>query len=517
MRILYIDIDTLRPDHLGCYGYHRQTSPAIDSVAREGLRFENVYCSDAPCLPSRTALFSGLFGIHTGVVDHAGVAADFFHEGPCRGFRSRLGDTNWMTQLRRLGFWTAAISPFAERHSAWWYCAGFSEIINTGKGGGEIADDVEPSIADWLQRNASRDNWFLHINLWDPHNPYRTPESFGNPFANDPPPAWLTDQVRQQHWAGAGPESAQDAAEFQEVAAKGYPHSWERYPRQPVQMDSMQQVRRMFDGYDTGVRYADAVVGRILETLKAQGIYEDTAIIISTDHGENLGELNLYGAHMTADEATCHIPLIIRWPGVTDTLAGQSFRALHSHLDLAATVVQLAGGQPPASWDAIGFGDAIHHRQDTGRESLVLSVMAGSCQRSVRFGDHLCIRSYHDGYHCFPERMLFNVRTDPHMQNDLAEQKPELVSQAMTILDSWMAQAMRRATHPQDPLWTVIHAGGPKHTRGCLPGYLRRLRATGRNQWADLLEKRHPTEAKIGQDATRVEHWNPVKATTKNS
>ncbi len=68
MRILYIDIDALRPDHLGCYGYHRPTSPNIDALAQEAVRFDNCYVSDAPCLPSRTALWSGRCGFNTGVV-----------------------------------------------------------------------------------------------------------------------------------------------------------------------------------------------------------------------------------------------------------------------------------------------------------------------------------------------------------------------------------------------------------------------------------------------------------------
>src|SRR6187399_3010299 len=68
MRIIYLDVDSLSPSHLGCYGYCRDTSPAIDALARDGVRFEHVYCSDAPCLPSRTAFYSGRFGIQTGVV-----------------------------------------------------------------------------------------------------------------------------------------------------------------------------------------------------------------------------------------------------------------------------------------------------------------------------------------------------------------------------------------------------------------------------------------------------------------
>src|SRR6266581_2484069 len=98
MRILYIDIDSLRPDHLGCYGYtpSRDTSPNIDSLAQQGVRFDNCYVSDAPCLPSRTALWSGRFGIHNGVINHGGIAADPFIEGAGRMFRSTLGRTNWM-------------------------------------------------------------------------------------------------------------------------------------------------------------------------------------------------------------------------------------------------------------------------------------------------------------------------------------------------------------------------------------------------------------------------------------
>ncbi|HEY4553219.1 MAG TPA: sulfatase-like hydrolase/transferase, partial [Bacillaceae bacterium] len=86
MRILYLDLDSLRPDHIGAYGYHRDTTPNIDEVAKEGVTFTNYYCTDAPCLPSRSALMSGQFGIHNGVVGHGGTAADMRREGPSRGF-----------------------------------------------------------------------------------------------------------------------------------------------------------------------------------------------------------------------------------------------------------------------------------------------------------------------------------------------------------------------------------------------------------------------------------------------
>lgn len=135
MRILYLDLDSLRPDHLGCYGYHRATSPNIDRIAEESVRFNNYYCSDAPCMPSRTALMSGKFGIHTGVVGHGGTAADMRREGMERGFSDRLAMESLPGVLRKIGMKTASISTFSERHSVWTFNAGFNEVFNLGDKG----------------------------------------------------------------------------------------------------------------------------------------------------------------------------------------------------------------------------------------------------------------------------------------------------------------------------------------------------------------------------------------------
>ena len=104
MRILFLDLDTLRPDHLGCYGYARRTSPHIDRIAAQGTRFDSYYCSDAPCLPSRAALMTGRFGIHSGVVGHGGTAADLRLEGASRRFRDMCDVANLPSVLRRAGY-----------------------------------------------------------------------------------------------------------------------------------------------------------------------------------------------------------------------------------------------------------------------------------------------------------------------------------------------------------------------------------------------------------------------------
>ena len=75
------------------------------------------------------------------------------------------------------------------------------ESMNLMRGfGGERADQVIPGALDWLERRGKADDWFLHVHLWDPHTPYRTPEDYGNPFESDPVPAWHTEDVRMANW-----------------------------------------------------------------------------------------------------------------------------------------------------------------------------------------------------------------------------------------------------------------------------------------------------------------------------
>ncbi|MCC7492865.1 MAG: sulfatase [Fimbriimonadaceae bacterium] len=481
MRILYLDIDSLRPDHLGCYGYHRQTSPNIDAVASDAVRYEHCYTPDAPCLPSRTAMFSGRFGIHTGVVNHGGSAADLWLEGPSRGFRSSFANTGWMNCLRQAGYYTTMVSPFAERHSAHWFNSGFREIYNSGKGGLETADEVQPYAFDWLQRHARRDDWFLHVNFWDPHTPYRTPAGFGNPFADDPAPAWLTEEIRQAHWDGYGPHGAQEPADV--VPGNG------QWPRQPDQIDSLDAFRRWIDGYDCGVRYADDHVGRLLNVLADQGVLDDTVVIVTADHGENLGEKNVYGDHQTADNITSHIPMIVKWPGVAPRVDA----GLLYNVDLAATVVELAGGTVPAVWDGVSFAAGFRAGQPQGRPSVVASQCAWACQRAVRWGDLLLIRSYHDGWKMFQDVELYDVAADPHLTADLAGARPADVNAGLALLEQWTAAQMVKSRYATDPLWTTVREGGPLHTRWSprMAGYLQRLRDTGRGHHADYLQRKH--------------------------
>ena len=163
MRILYFDIDALRPDHLGCYGYSRDTSPTIDRLAGEGVRLTSCYASDVPCLPSRSTLMRGQFGYRHGAVTHMGSRCQPWPADEAAGFGGLNGLQTLPAQLRKCGHRTATISSFPERHHAYHFLAGFNDVIDPGLHGHDDASDVTPLAIDWLDRHDGEADWFLHV------------------------------------------------------------------------------------------------------------------------------------------------------------------------------------------------------------------------------------------------------------------------------------------------------------------------------------------------------------------
>ena len=479
MRILWVDIDSLRPDHLSCYGYHRGTSPNIDRVARDGTRFNNMFVPDAPCLPSRTALQCGRFGFHTGVSNHGGTYADPWPEGPGRGFKNSPGYWKWMQVLQAGGIHTATVSSFAGRHNCWHFLAGFGEVYDCGRSGGEIATDVLGQGLAFLDRKGRDDDWFLHFNIWDPHTPYRTPAEFGEPFAAAPVADWMSQKIIDRHRATYGTHGA--------LAPLHTPGTRPSHPREVAEIRDLGDYKKWIDGYDTGIRYADQAVGELLRRLDELGLYEETVVVITADHGENQGELGVYGDHQTADLVTCRVPMIVKWPG----LAARQDDALHYQFDMAATLVEMLGLQVPARWDAVSFKEAFEQGREQGRSALVLSQGCWSCQRGVVFDDHILLRTYMDGLKDWPPIMLFDRVRDPHELQDLAPDSPALVDQGLAVLQRWVDEQLEGSDNKVDPLMQVVAEGGPFHTRGRIRDYLDAYREMGHAEIADRMERKY--------------------------
>lgn len=253
MRILYFDLDTMRSDHLGCNGYHRNTTPNIDRVARDGVNFTRAYCADSPCVPSRANLISGRFGVHNGVVTHWGPGCDFRGTGPDAPLFTRL--------LREHGYRTASFSCFPDRHAAYWFCGGWTEMQNpTLKRGNETADEINAAVLPWLRAHGREEDYFLHIHYWDSHRDFRISQEWADLFADDPPPDWPDEHAIASHQANYGPFTASELHPFSDDGRS-------RAPTMPDQISSVADFKRLVDAYDGATRFMDTEIGRVLETL----------------------------------------------------------------------------------------------------------------------------------------------------------------------------------------------------------------------------------------------------------
>lgn len=222
-------------------------------------------------------------------------------------------------------------------------------------------------------------------------------------------------------------------------------------------MESLEDYKLWIDGYDVGIRYTDEAIGRIINLLKEEGVWDEVVVIFSSDHGENQGELNVYGDHQTADHITSRVPLIIRWPKLTSGLVNRGF---HYQTDMAATLLDLLGIEIPKLWDGVSFAESLKGGRDVSREYLVVSQCAWSCQRGVRFDDYILIKTYHTGLKNFPEYMLFNLKNDPHELKNLAEKEPQVLKKGIFLLEKWYTEQMETSESKIDPLWEVIEEGG---------------------------------------------------------
>ena len=476
MRLIYIDIDSMRPDHFGSHGYHRDTTPNMDKIARQGIRFESAYCASSPCVPSRASFASGLFGIHSGVVTHWGPGCDFRHTND-------QDRPMFIRHLRNHGYKLVSFSSFANRHEAFWYMAGWNEFhAHTLKNGNEDADEVMEAVLPWVKRHGAEDNYFLHIQLWDPHRNYTMPKRYQDMFADEPAPAWPGEEAIAKHQDNYAPFSARMLFPWTDKSP---------FETMPDRIRNREDFKLFVDAYDGSIRFMDEQLGRLFRELESLGVMEDTAIIISADHGEAMGEHGIYGDHVCADEAVHHIPMIVKWPGAKQQDAVN--RNLVYNVDLIATIADMLGLPVPLKWDGRSFAGVLRGGEYTPREYLVWDHGLYSVGRSVRTDEWLLMRTYHPGVVPLAPVELYRIQEDPHMEHNLAESHPHVAAKLDHLLQEWYTAQVGHPLSEPDPLPLVVETGPFKYVGK--ERWKERLRQIGRE---DLQE----------QYLRRIGEWN---------
>ncbi len=443
MRIVYIDIDSLRPDHLGCYGYERPTSPTIDNIAAQGIRFDNYYCADSPCMPSRHGWMTGRFGINHNVVTHGGPTSkpqilEQQYGGP--DARNQL----LQLVLRQQGYDSICFSNFPTRHCATWFSLGWSELHSPNlKNGSETADEVNTAVLKWIKDNHGRDNFFLYINYWDPHRVYEAPTSWFNHMKENPNVVnWPNTDAIQQHQDLEGWFTASHLFPYDKPSPT---------PNMPEAIKKPEDLHHLINGYDTEIKYTDHHIQQIMDAL---GDLKDTAIIISADHGEAMGEHGIYGDHVCADECIHRIPLIIKWPDLT--LPGSSCNDLLYNVDLSATLIELIGGELPEYYDGRSFASGLKTGSCKLHDYLVWGHGLYTVQRAVRTPTHLMIRTYDAYGYDFDPIALYDMRSDYYQTNNIFQEQSEIQSEMDNCLSEWVQEQHAKPYALTDPFEILL-------------------------------------------------------------
>jgi arylsulfatase A-like enzyme len=361
--VLFIAVDDLRP-MLGCYGDRTVLSPNIDKLAASGVRFDRAYCQFALCNPSRASLLSGrrptTLKIHTlaqFVRDKAPDVVTLPQMFKEQGYQS-LGygkifhitngnhedDLSWSRPA-----WHSKKDDAAKDPAAKPAAAPKKAKAGAAKDGADHSDDEpaeSPDVADnalldgqiadravEALRNAGRDKsqpFFLAVGFHKPHMPFVAPKKYWDLYRADQ----FQMPASGSHPKGAPDFAGNDASELRRY--KGIPATGPAV--------TAEKAIRLIHGYHACVSYTDAQVGRVLDALDANGLKDNTIVVLWGDHGYHLGEQGTWNKRTNWELAT-RVPLIIRKPGPQP--ARRESKALVELLDLYPTLAELCGLKAP--------------------------------------------------------------------------------------------------------------------------------------------------------------------------
>jgi arylsulfatase A-like enzyme len=388
--LLIVTLDTTRPDHLGCYGHARDTSPQIDRVAADAVVHTRAYSTSSWTLPAHASLFTGKFPwSHGARIDPAGPVSlgDAVEGDPLLETYRASGlapdDPTLAEILAAHGFSTAAVVAGPWMKAVFGLDRGFQHYDDHGIDTlhGRKASDVTDAALAWLDRH-ERERFFLFLNYYDPHGPYRDPEGYGVRF--------LRPQDRQS--------------------------------KRRIKMTTS-AIGALYDGE---IRYMDDHVGRLVESMRRRGLYDEAWIVITSDHGELLKEHEQIGHGLTLYQQEIRIPLIVKFPAETGRRGVDD-----APIQLTDVFVMILEGL------GLPLPPAVRGR---GARQPVFAEVYPQEWRS-RGGDWRVLLDGDLKFHWNDrgQHQLFDLAADPGEESNLAPSDPRRVREMENALDRFLA------------------------------------------------------------------------------
>ncbi|MHC5066853.1 MAG: sulfatase, partial [Planctomycetota bacterium] len=289
--VILISLDTLRADHLGSYGYGRETSPFLDELASFGVRFEEVISQSPKTAPSHMSLF-------TGVYPYAHGTHFIYEERQEQGVVPLSQELEVLpTWFREMGYRTAAWAGGGQMGAEAGFGRGFDEFHENL---GDINREKMLAILDWFRERSDRP-CFLFLHTYQIHDPYMPPAPYNTMYYPDYQGWVVGDREKLRAMAGA-----EDFFSVQQAF-------WRMDSKDEESLDATQfspdDLRKLIALYDGGIRYTDDLLRRFFDGLAREGLLDNTLIAITSDHGEEFLE---HGGllHRVLYRETLRVPMI---------------------------------------------------------------------------------------------------------------------------------------------------------------------------------------------------------------
>jgi len=430
--IILISIDTLRADHLSCSGYQRNTTPNIDALAKDGIRFTDASSTAVWTPPCHASILTGVYPNAHGVLDqnklnrNVPTIAELLRDN---GYQTAGFVNN--SQVGELVGLNRGHEHFTEVWKGYAKSEIVAHLLHKSKKAFGYADHgaakTNNYVFDWLYSGREKDKpFYLFVHYIDPHNPLRAPKPFLYKY--------LSKALRKK----VNMEKVWSVAENPLIC-----HS------DGLRL-SEDEIEALTALYDEEIAYIDAMVGRLMALVAGMKLVEDTIVILTADHGEHLGERQKYSHVASLYQPILNIPLIISRVG--EKMSAKVVQAPVQHIDIVTTIAKQANVQLPENIPYTGL-DLLGDWSNQNSQRMLFAEWEGRVPYFVQ--GRSTSAEAHENYEFMRKKMwmcrqgqlklitdgenheLFDLAKDPCEENNIAAEQQENVNQLKSAIDNY--------------------------------------------------------------------------------